>query len=51
MQSTAPSAAPLLTVTVPAYNAGHQLARCVESLVRLAPPNSLEVLIVDDGST
>lgn len=45
------SAAPLLTVTVPAYNAGHQLARCVESLVRLAPPNSLEVLIVDDGST
>jgi glycosyltransferase involved in cell wall biosynthesis len=43
--------APQLTVTVPAYNAGHQLARCVESLARCAPPGSLEVLIVDDGST
>ena len=48
---TRPSDAPELTVTVPAYNAGHQLARCVESLVRLAPPGSLEVLVVDDGST
>lgn len=45
-----PSDTPELTVTVPAYNAGHQLARCVESLVRVAPPGSLEVLVVDDGS-
>lgn len=42
---------PELTVTVPAYNAGQQLARCVESLTRLAPAGSLEVLVVDDGST
>ncbi|MEW5740598.1 MAG: glycosyltransferase [Myxococcota bacterium] len=48
---TRASATPELTVTVPAYNAGHQLSRCVESLVRLAPPGSLEVVIVDDGST
>lgn len=51
--SRPPGAAPrpALTVTVPAYNAGHQLARCVESLTRLAPAGSLEVLVVDDGST
>lgn len=45
-----PVTSPLVSVVVPAYNAGRSLDRCVESLVGQTHYN-LEIIIVDDGST
>ncbi len=41
----------LLTVAVPAYNMEHWLERCLDSLDDVRMENSLEVVVVDDGST
>jgi cellulose synthase/poly-beta-1,6-N-acetylglucosamine synthase-like glycosyltransferase len=39
-------------VIVPAYNAAADLERCLRALAgQLAPPDSFEVIVVDDGST
>lgn len=40
----------VLSVIIPAYNQGHYLAGCVES-IRKCGVNDVEVVIVDDGST
>ncbi len=45
-----PTASPLVSVVVPAYNAEQCLDRCVASLVGQTHRN-LEIIIVDDGST
>lgn len=42
--------APILSVIVPAYNAGATIARTVESIRSQTLPN-LEIWVVDDGST
>ncbi len=41
---------PTVTVVIPAYNAGDQLRRCLESLAASSHA-PLEVIVVDDGST
>lgn len=41
---------PSLTVVVCAYNEGHLLAECLDSLLRLDYPQ-LQVIVCDDGST
>lgn len=41
---------PLVTVIVPAYNAGKTLAQCMDSILAQTHEN-LEVLLLDDGST
>lgn len=41
-----------VSVVVPAYNPGHYLHRCAESLVgQTMPAEDVEVIFVDDGST
>ena len=43
---------PTLTVVVPVYNEEASLAACVERVLQIADPQlSLEVVLVDDGST
>ena len=44
------ASSPLVSVVVPAHNAGHSLDRCIGSLVSQAYRN-LEIIVVDDGST
>jgi GT2 family glycosyltransferase len=41
---------PLLTVVVPVYNGGPQLARCLDALLASDFPH-YEIVVVDDGST
>lgn len=46
------SAPPKVTVVVPLYNPGPYLDPCLDSLLaQTLPPEELEVLLVDDGST
>ena len=43
---------PRVTVVVPVYNAGEYLEPCVDSLLaQTLPPDRLELIFVDDGST
>lgn len=43
---------PSVTITVPAYNEGENVAKTVESLLQLNyPKNKLFLILVDDGST
>lgn len=43
---------PGVTITVPAYNEGENVAKTVESLLKLNyPKNKLFIILVDDGST
>lgn len=47
-----PSAAPPLTVIIPAYNEGAMVERAVESAATARYPRErLEIIVVDDGST
>lgn len=46
-----PSAAPVLSIIVPAWNAARWLERCLASLVRGGDGADLEIVVVDDGST
>lgn len=41
---------PVLSIVIPAFNAADDLKRCLERLIRHVPL-SLEILVVDDGST
>jgi cellulose synthase/poly-beta-1,6-N-acetylglucosamine synthase-like glycosyltransferase len=42
---------PGVTITVPAYNEGENVAKTVESLLKLNyPKNKLSIILVDDGS-
>lgn len=41
----------ILTVGIPAYNAGASLERAILSILRQAWRGTLEILVVDDGST
>ena len=44
--------APMLTVIIPAYNEGGMVLQSIESAVRADyPPDRLEILVIDDGST
>ncbi len=44
--------APCMTVVVPAYNEGAMVAKAIDSLARANyPPERLEIIVVDDGST
>jgi glycosyltransferase involved in cell wall biosynthesis len=43
---------PLYSVIVPAYNAASTIERCLQALLQQSlPPDSYEVIVVDDGST
>ena len=41
----------LLTIVVPAYNVEKYIKNCLDSFIELSVLRSLEILIVDDGST
>ena len=44
--------APRMTVVIPAYNEGEMVARSIDSVANAAyPPDQLEIIVVDDGST
>jgi chlorobactene glucosyltransferase len=47
---SAPEAAPLVSVIVPARNEAHNIERCVRSILATSYPN-LELIVVDDAST
>lgn len=40
----------VMTVCIPCYNGEKTLKRCVDSLLRVERPGSLDIIIVDDGS-
>jgi hyaluronan synthase len=43
--------APSLTVIIPAYNEGHMVEKCIDSVVAASYPRSrLQIIVVDDGS-
>jgi cellulose synthase/poly-beta-1,6-N-acetylglucosamine synthase-like glycosyltransferase len=43
---------PKVSIVLPAYNEGKYIAECLETITELDyPKNSLEVIVVDDGST
>ena len=46
-----PTAAPQLAVIIPIYNVEEYLSECLESVEKQSIFDSLEVLLVDDGST
>ncbi|MDP3234847.1 MAG: glycosyltransferase family 2 protein [Myxococcales bacterium] len=46
-----PSAAPTLSIIVPAWNAARWLERCLASLIHGGDAADLEIIVVDDGST
>lgn len=41
----------LLTIAIPSYNVERYLPNCLNSLIKVASQNKLEILIVNDGST
>ncbi|HRA34628.1 MAG TPA: glycosyltransferase [Acidimicrobiales bacterium] len=47
----ADTASPLVSVVVPAYDAGHRLIEALDSVAAQDPVGPLEVVVVDDGST
>ena len=50
--STPPESWPGVSVIIPSYNRAEQLERCLRSILHLRyPAHSLEVIVVDDGST
>jgi hyaluronan synthase len=47
-----PYSAPRLTVIIPAYNEGPMVQKSIDSVAAADyPPNRLEIIVVDDGST
>lgn len=46
-----PSAAPLVSFVIPAYNVEQYIGRCIESLTDEQGVADIEIIIVDDGST
>jgi hyaluronan synthase len=47
-----PDSAPLLTVVIPAYNEGPMVEKAIDSVAAAAyPPDRLEIIVIDDGST
>ena len=50
MQNTQSRAYPLISIIIPAYNAGDTIERCVKSALSQTYP-SIEVIVVNDGST
>jgi hyaluronan synthase len=45
-------AAPRMTVVIPAYNEGEMVAHAIDSIANANyPPDRLEIIVVDDGST
>lgn len=40
----------ILTISIAAYNAEHDIGRCLESLIALGMPNYLDIIVVNDGS-
>ncbi len=47
-----PDHAPLLTVVIPAYNEGSMVEKTIDSVAAADyPPDRLEIIVVDDGST
>lgn len=52
MGLSTPGELPLVSALMPAYNYGHFLARTLDSFVAQDyPPDRLEIVVVDDGST
>ncbi len=47
-----PDSAPRLTVVIPAYNEGSMVEQSIDSVAAAEyPPDRLEILVIDDGST
>jgi hyaluronan synthase len=52
IDSAGPDHAPLLTVVIPAYNEGPMVEKAIDSVATADyPPDRLEIIVIDDGST
>jgi hyaluronan synthase len=52
IDSAGPDHAPLLTVVIPAYNEGPMVEKAIDSVAAADyPPDRLEIIVIDDGST
>ena len=40
----------LLTIVIPAYNMEQYIGRCLNSFNQISNPESLEILVINDGS-
>lgn len=39
-----------ISIVIPAYNAEHSIAKCLDSIINQKNLPSIEVIVVDDGS-
>jgi cellulose synthase/poly-beta-1,6-N-acetylglucosamine synthase-like glycosyltransferase len=51
MQSAAGSAKPEVSIIIPTFNGALRIGNCLNALLRQAPGRSVEIIVVNDGST